>query len=143
MAERPVNPRHRRIYVSMRIPQIRAELNDLKSKIATRPEPPKGPSDQDNVRAHREFIFARMRHQELRKELNELKAEAGDKPKAAADSDPATSKSGRRGATDRELGAQIVARSVTANSAVGLYGKGHHCNAGAFPFHQLLHPLTS
>jgi hypothetical protein len=88
MAERPVNPKHRRIYVSMRIPQIRAELNDLKAKIATKPEPPKGPSDEANVRAHREFIFARMRHQELRKELNELKAEAGDKPKAAADSDP-------------------------------------------------------
>jgi hypothetical protein len=83
MAQRPVNPKHRRIYIMMRIKQIQVELAELKAAFTTKLPQSKAPSDDTSIRQHREVIFARLRHQELRKELSALKAEAAKKPKAA------------------------------------------------------------
>jgi hypothetical protein len=75
MAQKPaVNPKHRRIYVTMRIKQILDEMKGLKVKIGVKPS--QGvKADEGNAQAHREFVFSRVRFQELRKELGELRAE--------------------------------------------------------------------
>ncbi len=82
MAERPVNVKQRRIYVTMRTQQIHVESKDLKAKLATKPQPGTM-SGEANKGEHREYIFARLRLQELRKELAALKKERLEKPKAA------------------------------------------------------------
>ena len=84
MAKKPaVNPKHRRIYVTMRIKQILGEMKGHKSKIAAKP-PTGSKTDEGNAKAHREFVFSRLRFQELRKELGELRAEnKTTKPKGA------------------------------------------------------------
>jgi hypothetical protein len=81
MAERPVNANQRRIYVMMRTQQIRVESNELKAKLAAKPQPG-AMSGEASKGAHREYIFARLRLQELRKELAALKKERLEKPKA-------------------------------------------------------------
>lgn len=84
MAKKPaVNPKHRRIYVTMRIKQILDEVKGLKVKIGVKP-PMGSKADEGNAKAHREFVFSRLRFQELRKELGELRAEnKTSKPKGA------------------------------------------------------------
>jgi len=84
MGKKPVaNPKHRRIYVTMRIKQILDEMKGLKVKIGVKPSAGAKP-DEANAKAHREFVFSRVRFQELRKELGELRAENKTaKPKGA------------------------------------------------------------
>jgi hypothetical protein len=75
MAKKPgSNPKHRRIYVTMRIKQILEELKALKPKIGAKLSTGAKP-DTGDAKAHREFVFSRLRFQELRKELGELRAE--------------------------------------------------------------------
>jgi len=84
MAKKPgANPKHRRIYVTMRIKQILEEMKGLKPKIGAKPSMGSKP-DEGNAKAHREFVFSRLRFQELRKELGELRAEnKSTKPRGA------------------------------------------------------------
>ena len=84
MAKKPAtNPKHRRIYVTMRIKQILDEMKGLKVKIGVKP-PAGSNADEGSAKAHREFVFSRVRFQELRKELDELRVEnKSTKPQGA------------------------------------------------------------
>lgn len=75
MARKPISPKHRRLYVSMRLKQIQQETKALQARKAEKPEP--GPRSEERMsQDHRQFVFNRLRGQELRKELIALKAEA-------------------------------------------------------------------
>jgi hypothetical protein len=79
----PTKPQHRRIYVTMLIKQLTAELKSVKTKVKTIPERPQ--SDSGYRAMQKDFIFNRIRARELRKELAALKAEVKTSGKEKAD----------------------------------------------------------